>query len=369
MVRNWLVRHGRPYLDKNPAIKHAAVQVEASAGMVKHGVAAVMPFIIRPAPKVLTVAITAACNYACIGCRYGRDFMRGEYLKLDTIRLLFDDAAAAGMTTVRIYGGEPLVHPELPEMVSYAKSVGLLPYITTNGFLLERKIGALYEAGLRVATLGYYGSQPAYDEYTGKQGNFERFRKGLEAVRHECGSDFKMQLNYLLSRRSCSVEELERAWELICRYDMSLQIDLVHYSLPYFTEGPDQILQFRPEDEPPIRKFVDRLLQLKASAPTRMQESEASIRSIPDWLLKGPEMRVPCDAYNMIWVGADGTVQLCYVTFLLGNLHESRLRDLLFTHAHKKAAQDCFKLECPNCHCERSTRIAKHLPSRMRYAN
>ena len=33
-----------------------------------------------------------------------------------------------------------------------------------------------------------------------------------------------------------------------------------------------------------------------------------SVLPIPDWLLLGPEMRVPCTAYEMAWVGADGTV-------------------------------------------------------------
>ena len=89
---------------------------------------------------------------------------------------------------------------------------------------------------------------------------------------------------------------------------------------------------------------------------------------MPDWLLKGPEMRVPCDAYQMTWVGADGTVKLCYVTFTLGNLHQTRLRDLMFTPAHDQAAKDAYQLQCPNCHCEASTRIKKHLPSRLRYA-
>ena len=68
-------------------------------------------------------------------------------------------------------------------------------------------------------------------------------------------------------------------------------------------------------------------------------------------------MRVPCTAYRMIWVGADGVVQLCYVTFVLGNLHQKRLREMLFTDEHKKACLDAFNLACPNCHCERSSRI------------
>jgi cyclic pyranopterin phosphate synthase len=92
-----------------------------------------------------------------------------------------------------------------------------------------------------------------------------------------------------------------------------------------------------------------------------------NLRSIPDWLLKGPDMRVPCDARNLLWVGADGTVQMCYVTFHLGNLHERRLPEMLFGDAHKRAARDAFALNCPNCHCERDTRVQKHLPSRRLY--
>ena len=244
MVRSWLLRHSRPYLDKSPFLKRAAIRLDQNANLVKHGVGTVVPFVIRPTPRVLTVAITAACNYACAGCRYGRDFMLGEHLKLDTIRTLLDDAAAAGMTTVRLYGGEPLIHPDLPEMIRHARIVGILPYVTTNGFLLDRKIDKLYEAGLRVATLGYYGWGSAYDEYTSRAGAFEHFCRSLAAVRSRCGSDFRLQLNFLLMRRSCSIEELLRAWELVCTHNMTLQVDLVHYSLPYFTEGPDRILQF-----------------------------------------------------------------------------------------------------------------------------
>ena len=79
-------------------------------------------------------------------------------------------------------------------------------------------------------------------------------------------------------------------------------------------------------------------------------------------------MRVPCDAGKLLWVGADGGVNLCYVTFPLGNLHEQRLADFLYGRAHHQAARDAFQLNCPNCHCERDSRIQKHLPSRIRYA-
>jgi cyclic pyranopterin phosphate synthase len=69
----------------------------------------------------------------------------------------------------------------------------------------------------------------------------------------------------------------------------------------------------------------------------------------------------------MIWVGADGTVQMCYVTFPLGNLHERRLGEMLFTRAHRCAARDAFRLNCPNCHCSSNERIMRHAPSVQKY--
>jgi cyclic pyranopterin phosphate synthase len=69
----------------------------------------------------------------------------------------------------------------------------------------------------------------------------------------------------------------------------------------------------------------------------------------------------------MIWVGADGIVQLCYVTFKLGNLYEKRLGEMLFTPEHIEAAQNAFQLNCPNCHCGYDARILRHGPSRWLY--
>jgi len=70
----------------------------------------------------------------------------------------------------------------------------------------------------------------------------------------------------------------------------------------------------------------------------------------------------------MLWVGADGSVQLCYVTFPLGNLHERRLRDLLFTRAHHAAARGAYALDCPNCHCRYDLRVRKDRSLAAKYA-
>jgi cyclic pyranopterin phosphate synthase len=348
-------------------VKRALAQADVGVELLQHSLAEKLPSIIRPQTRKLTIAITARCNLRCLGCRYERDFMLGEQLSLSTVKEVLDDAAELGIETVRLYGGEPLVHPQLPEMVAHAVKVGVRPYVTTNGMLLDRRITALFDAGLRDITIGFYGFDEALDVYTQRKGRFAQLERSLETVRARVGRQVKLQLNYLIMRPTAKIEVVRRVWELAKRFDMSVHTDLVHYSLPYFTPGVEQEIYFKPEDEDDLRSLVDELLRLKRSDPTRIPESEMGLRSIPEWLLKGPEMRIPCDVRNMAWIGANGVVQLCYVTFVLGNLREKRLKDILYTSTHREAARAAFRLDCPNCHCERDNRIRKHWASRQRF--
>jgi MoaA/NifB/PqqE/SkfB family radical SAM enzyme len=350
-----------------PRLKRVLTTAESRVGLLEHTIAAVIPEIIRPRPRNLTVAITAHCNLRCIGCRYGRDFMPGQQLPLEKVKELLEDAKSGGIERVRLYGGEPLLHPRLPDMIRHSVGLGLSTHVNTNGILLRQKIDQLYQAGLRGMTIGFYGTGDAYDGYVQRSDRFARLENSIATVRDRYGAEMFMQLNFLLMRPSCNLESLETAWRFAERYDMIFHTDLVHYSLPYFTEGPDRMLQFRDEDRPAIVEFVRELAKLKEAQPHRIKDSLPGIWSIPDWLLKGPAMKVPCDVYELLWVGADGTVQLCYVTFRLGNIYERRLRDMLFTDEHRQAAVGAFSLNCPNCHCERDSRVQKHLPSFLKY--
>lgn len=333
----------------------------------RHSLAVDFPILIQPQPRLLTVAITANCNLRCVGCRYGRDFMPGQQLPFQVVTDLLHDARDAGFQTVRLYGGEPLLHKDLARMVRLASSLGVTPVITTNGLLLGAKVDELYDAGLRALTIGFYGEDRAYDAYVQRRGSFNKMERSVAAVRDRYGAKIRMQINFLLSRRSGNLNSLKQALGFAKRYRTSFQADIVHYSLPYFSEGIDRELQFTASDRGPLEEVVQELLQFKSEFPELYEEPVPSIRSIGDWAIRGPGMRVPCTAYRLIWVGADGTVQLCYVTFKLGNLHRTRLRDMLFTGEHNEACRDAFALRCPNCHCERDSRIQSHEASQRIY--
>ena len=352
---------------KVPGLRAKLMATDMAVARLKHSAAARWPSVIRLDPRNLTVAITSACNLRCIGCNYGRGFMHGHQLSLPMVRDLLDDAKTCGFRSVRLYGGEPLIHPDLPEMVRYGTDIGLRIYVTTNGILLNRHMDTLYQAGLRDVTIGFYGTDASYDEYVQKPGRFDLLRQSIEGVRRRYGNTIDLRLNWLLMRPTCNSKALHEVMTFAETFSMAIQVDLIHYSLPYFNEGPERELQFRPEDRPAIEHIVRQLLQVKSKTPARLSQSEAGLRSIPEWLIKGSDMKVPCDKYQMIWVGADGTVQLCYVTFGLGNLHQHRLRELLFSPEHYKASQDCFQLNCSNCHCGYDSRVQKHAATLRRF--
>lgn len=358
----------RPVLRRRPFLKRAVKSLDVSIDLIRHSAASVLPKVIQPDPREIFITLTANCNLRCKGCRYGRDFMPGEQLPWPVVRDLLDDCKKFDIRGIRLYGGEPLLHKDLVRIVEHSVNLGLNTWITTNGILLKQKVDDLYKAGLRTISVGYYGTAEEYDAYVQRKDRYLDLERGVAYVRERFGMDVRLTLGWVLMRPTCNVEALRQTWQFADRYQAPIGVNLIHYSLPYFTEGPDRELQFRPQDRPAIEVIVAELIRLKRLRPDLLQQSEMALRSIPDWLLKGPDMRVPCDRYRLIWVGADGTVQLCYVTFKLGNLHDKRLAQMLFTAEHRQFARDAFALRCPNCHCSFHKRIEIHAPSRLKYS-
>ena len=153
-------------------------------------------------------------------------------------------------------------------MCSSDLRLGVGCYMTTNALILDKKIAALHAAGLRKVTIGYYGEGGAFDEYVQRPGRFERLVESLENTRAMFGPDeLDIQINFLLSRRSATIEAVEQVRAFAERFHAKIHVDVVHYSLPYFQEGPERELQFRPEDKPAVDKVIGHLLRMKDANP------------------------------------------------------------------------------------------------------
>lgn len=113
-------------------------------------------FILESAPLHLDIEPTNACNLKCPMCPRtvlisdGRKFDIGK-MPLETYKQIIDEAATIGVYSIKLnWLGEPLVHPDLIEMVRYAKEKGIIDVMfNTNAVLLTQSISKSFiEAGL-----------------------------------------------------------------------------------------------------------------------------------------------------------------------------------------------------------------------------
>src|ERR1700686_2351946 len=74
------------------------------------------------------------CNLACAYCNEYDDF--SPPVPLATMRRRLDRLAELGTTIVTLSGGEPLLHPELDEIIAHVRSHGAISGMITNGYLL-----------------------------------------------------------------------------------------------------------------------------------------------------------------------------------------------------------------------------------------
>lgn len=98
------------------------------------------------------VEITTYCNLKCPGCYRGCNLDDNVEIHepLDTIKANIKEMQRIrNCQIISLSGGEPLLHPELKEIIRFIKESGMIPFVHTNGILLtEELIKELREIGL-----------------------------------------------------------------------------------------------------------------------------------------------------------------------------------------------------------------------------
>jgi len=108
----------------------------------------------------LRVSLTPKCNLSCIYCHREGENLPGGPLSGAEIAEVLRVAARFGIRSVKFTGGEPLLRPDLIEII---KSVpeGMESSITTNGTLLAGLAADLKQAGLRRVNVSIDSLNPA----------------------------------------------------------------------------------------------------------------------------------------------------------------------------------------------------------------
>lgn len=92
---------------------------------------------------------TKACNLFCIHCYRDAGEREDDELSFDEGKYLLSEIATANFKIVVLSGGEPLMRPDIYELIAYGQSCGLRVVLGTNGTLITREIAQrLKDAGV-----------------------------------------------------------------------------------------------------------------------------------------------------------------------------------------------------------------------------
>jgi radical SAM protein with 4Fe4S-binding SPASM domain len=151
------------------------------------------------------------CNMGCPHCYAAAvlepspsDLSREEGLAL------IDQMAACGVSVVIFSGGEPLLRPDLFDLLAHARDAGISPQLSTNGVLIDDEVARrLAATGVNYVGVSIDGLRPFNDAYRGLAGGFDAARDGLIRAK---AVGMRTGLRMTLTRRN--VDQLEAMLEV-----------------------------------------------------------------------------------------------------------------------------------------------------------
>jgi MoaA/NifB/PqqE/SkfB family radical SAM enzyme len=293
-----------------------------------------LPLAIRPLSAHLK--FTENCQAGCISCDYWKS--RWED-RIDTNRAvqLLNEIASAGIRTLRLTGGEPLLRRDLFEILEKADTASFKNIILqTNGLLLKKLHKDVNASPITKVAVSIDGLRESNDLIRGIQGYFDLGVEGIKLLRNK-----KVVLSVTLNR--LSAEELEKLADVAHSLGADVEFNILSRSLFFLKDADLASLWPRGSDVPKIAKFVRDTLKRPA------YETDYITRYYKNEPIEEP----PCVlGYLQVFVLSNGDVLTgCYPLKPVGNILRESLASVLASEAYARQCEAMIRRECPSCTC------------------
>jgi len=150
--------------------------------------------------------LTEGCNLRCRHCwiqpKHQSDDRSYPMLEVDLFRSIIQQAKPLGLSSVKLTGGEPLLHPDIYEILDVIHSEELRLTVETNGVLctlgLAKKMKATSENPF--VSVSIDGADPETHEWVrGVEGCFD---KALNGIRNLVNAGFRPQIIMSVMKRN-----------------------------------------------------------------------------------------------------------------------------------------------------------------------
>ena len=227
------------------------------------------------------------CNLACEYCNEYDDFSKP--VPTEEMFRRVDKLAELGTSVITISGGEPLLHPELDEIIRRIRKRGMIAGMITNGYLLvAERIQRLNRAGLEWLQISIDNVTP--DDVSKK--SLKVLDKKLELLAEH--ADFHVNINSVVGGGVCNPQDALSIGKRALDLGFSSTIGIIH-------DGSGQ-LQALNDDE---RHVYHAMKAMEKSSFTR-------INGFQDNIARGRPNQWRCRAgARYLYICEDGLVHYC----------------------------------------------------------
>lgn len=161
--------------------------------------------------------VTRRCNLKCAHCyaQAGALAAADELTHAEGVALL-DDLKTLGVPVVLFSGGEPLLRPDLLELVAHTVRLGMRAVISTNGTLINREWAEqCRDLGLSYVGISLDGTEAIHDQFRGQAG---AYAAALAGIQHCQAAGLKVGLRFTINR--ANYQEIPAIFDLLETYEI-----------------------------------------------------------------------------------------------------------------------------------------------------
>lgn len=290
-------------------------------------------------PSVLFI-ITSRCNLHCKMCAYG--YKKGLNLPYPEFEKLAREMKENGVKIVYLSGGEPMLHPNFPEIVHFLKDLGFTVRLSTNGTLLSAERAGELEL-VDSLSISLDGFETIHDTIRGVPGTFNKALRGIQNVK----------ARYSLLPISISVTVLPENASLIedlIRFAKDIGVSDIGFQpfVPFFSADSQRpgISQQLAEQTSVIRDVFQQL----AGSPENLGNIKEYYRLCQEFCKGNYQKLPPCHAGRSIFViHPDGSVGPCSGIESTPRTPQETLREVFQSSSYLKTLEWAAAKKCSQC--------------------
>jgi hopanoid biosynthesis associated radical SAM protein HpnH len=203
-------------------------------------------------PFIVEIEPLFACNLSCPGC--GKIQHPTEVLRQRlSVQDIVDAVEESGTPMVSIAGGEPLLHPDIEEIVAALVRRKVYVYLCTNGVLLRRRLQKFTPSRYFSFVLHVDGLRDRHDKAVNREGVFDEV---VMAIREAKAKGFRVTTNSTFF----NTDEPKTVRAVLDFLNDDLEVDAMMISPAYaYEKAPDQAHFLGPDQTRDLfkRAFAD----------------------------------------------------------------------------------------------------------------